>query len=320
MDKAPDAFRTISEVAEVLETPAHVLRFWESRFPQIKPVKRAGGRRYYRPADVALLSGIRQLLHTEGMTIRGVQKVLREQGVRHVALLGGDVSDLDLEVDLELEADLVVPAPMSPPRVVVPMTRRQPEPVRQNTATERMPASEPPEPEVPVVSAAQVAEPVTPRAFPGTPPIGTPIVPREGEGGFIAFSNPRKARHRTMDDPQQPTLPFEGEAPHIWAEPEPPLAAEVTTLRPEPEAPVFSPDAASEAKPKAAAVAKGSAADAGTSHADDASEVPELAGISARLRQLSQPLASERTTALAELHSRLGLFQANDGLDQIASQ
>ena len=85
MDKSPDAFRTISEVAESLETPAHVLRFWESRFPQIRPVKRAGGRRYYRPADVALLSGIRHLLHDEGMTIRGVQKILREQGVRHVA-------------------------------------------------------------------------------------------------------------------------------------------------------------------------------------------------------------------------------------------
>ncbi|WP_241427545.1 MerR family transcriptional regulator [Fertoeibacter niger] len=85
MEKSAEAFRTISEVAEFLETPAHVLRFWESRFPQIRPVKRAGGRRYYRPADVALLSGIRRLLHDEGMTIRGVQKILREQGVRHVA-------------------------------------------------------------------------------------------------------------------------------------------------------------------------------------------------------------------------------------------
>ena len=84
MDKAPDAFRTISEVAEVLDTPAHVLRFWESRFPQIRPVKRAGGRRYYRPSDVALLAGIRLLLHDQGLTIRGVQKVLRESGVRHV--------------------------------------------------------------------------------------------------------------------------------------------------------------------------------------------------------------------------------------------
>ncbi|MDM7931076.1 MerR family transcriptional regulator [Tabrizicola sp.] len=90
MDKSPDAFRTISEVAEVLETPAHVLRFWESRFPQIKPVKRAGGRRYYRPSDMALLSGIKRLLHDEGLTIRGVQKILRDHGVRHVAGLADD--------------------------------------------------------------------------------------------------------------------------------------------------------------------------------------------------------------------------------------
>lgn len=99
MDKSPDAFRTISEVADFLETPAHVLRFWESRFPQIKPVKRAGGRRYYRPADVALLAGIRQLLHQDGMTIRGVQKILRDQGVRHVIALSdpdfGPAMDLD---------------------------------------------------------------------------------------------------------------------------------------------------------------------------------------------------------------------------------
>lgn len=100
MEKSPDAFRTISEVADFLETPAHVLRFWESRFPQIRPVKRAGGRRYYRPADVALLSGIRRLLHDEGMTIRGVQKILREQGVRHVAGL----SDAENTVAETLEA------------------------------------------------------------------------------------------------------------------------------------------------------------------------------------------------------------------------
>jgi DNA-binding transcriptional MerR regulator len=93
MDKAPDAFRTISEVAEVLDTPAHVLRFWESRFPQIRPIKRAGGRRYYRPADVALLAGIRHLLHDQGLTIRGVQKVLRENGVRHVQALSQGLMD-----------------------------------------------------------------------------------------------------------------------------------------------------------------------------------------------------------------------------------
>lgn len=89
MSKSAEAFRTISEVAEVLGTPAHVLRFWESRFTQIRPLKRAGGRRYYRPADVALLAGIRKLLHDDGLTIRGVQKILREHGVRHVARLSG---------------------------------------------------------------------------------------------------------------------------------------------------------------------------------------------------------------------------------------
>jgi DNA-binding transcriptional MerR regulator len=100
MDKSPDAFRTISEVADSLDTPAHVLRFWESRFPQIKPVKRAGGRRYYRPSDVALLTGIKRLLHDEGLTIRGVQKILRDHGVRHVAGLTDDsVSIGDLMTD-----------------------------------------------------------------------------------------------------------------------------------------------------------------------------------------------------------------------------
>jgi len=79
--KSADAFRTISEVAELLDVPKHVLRFWEGKFPQIKPMKRGGGRRYYRPADLELLRGIRALLHTEGYTIKGVQKILREQGV-----------------------------------------------------------------------------------------------------------------------------------------------------------------------------------------------------------------------------------------------
>lgn len=87
MAKSAEAFRTISEVAEWLDTPAHVLRFWENRFSQIRPIKRAGGRRYYRPSDMQLLGGIRKLLYEDGITIRGVQKILREQGVRHVAAL-----------------------------------------------------------------------------------------------------------------------------------------------------------------------------------------------------------------------------------------
>jgi DNA-binding transcriptional MerR regulator len=88
MDKGPDAFRTIREVAQELALPQHVLRFWETRFPQIKPVKRAGGRRYYRPDDVDLLRGIRDLLYGEGYTIRGVQRILKEDGIRFVQAVG----------------------------------------------------------------------------------------------------------------------------------------------------------------------------------------------------------------------------------------
>lgn len=87
MAKAAEAFRTISEVAEALDIPKHVLRFWEGKFTHIRPMKRGGGRRYYRPEDLELLKGIKQLLHGQGFTIRGVQKILREQGVEQVKLL-----------------------------------------------------------------------------------------------------------------------------------------------------------------------------------------------------------------------------------------
>ncbi len=101
MTKSPDAFRTISEVSEWLDTPAHVLRFWESRFSQIKPLKRAGGRRYYRPADMLLLGGIKQLLHEEGITIRGVQKILREKGIKHVLSYSPPLDGVDMSTQEE---------------------------------------------------------------------------------------------------------------------------------------------------------------------------------------------------------------------------
>jgi DNA-binding transcriptional MerR regulator len=92
LNKSPEAFRTISEAAEELDLPQHVLRFWETRFAQIKPMKRGGGRRYYRPADVDLLKGIRHLLYDKGYTIRGVQRILREESVPHVVAIGrGDI-------------------------------------------------------------------------------------------------------------------------------------------------------------------------------------------------------------------------------------
>ncbi len=102
MDKAPGAFRTISEVADEIDVPQHVLRFWESRFAQIRPMKRGGGRRFYRPEDVDLLRGVRHLLYGEGYTIRGVQRILREQGagfVQNVWRIGAELPPPQSEED-----------------------------------------------------------------------------------------------------------------------------------------------------------------------------------------------------------------------------
>lgn len=123
MDKSPDAYRTISEVADELGLPQHVLRFWETRFPQIKPLKRGGGRRYYKPDDIDLVRGIKTLLYSEGYTIKGVQRILKEDGVKPVQMVGrgnafsGERRDIDepdddvftaneMEMDEEPASDL----------------------------------------------------------------------------------------------------------------------------------------------------------------------------------------------------------------------
>ncbi|HEV7252548.1 MAG TPA: MerR family transcriptional regulator [Mesorhizobium sp.] len=109
MDKSPDAFRTISEVAEDLDLPQHVLRFWETRFAQIKPMKRGGGRRYYRPQDVELIKGIRHMLYDQGYTIKGVQRLLRENGHQFVVALGnGDMAAVSV-IAQRRQADLEAP-------------------------------------------------------------------------------------------------------------------------------------------------------------------------------------------------------------------
>ena len=122
--KSAEAFRTISEVATELDVPQHVLRFWESRFAQIKPVKRAGGRRFYRPDDVDLLRGIRALLYVDGLTIRGVQKILKERGLRHVAMMGRGQ----------------VPAPYAPPPPAPePVAEKKPEAKKRPTHLRAVP-------------------------------------------------------------------------------------------------------------------------------------------------------------------------------------
>jgi DNA-binding transcriptional MerR regulator len=116
-EKAPEAFRTISEVAESLTVPQHVLRFWETRFSQIRPMKRGGGRRYYRPADIDLLKGIRHLLYNQGFTIRGVQRILKESGTRHVVGVGREAAKAAEHAAAEEQKTIVLP-PRKPRSIV----------------------------------------------------------------------------------------------------------------------------------------------------------------------------------------------------------
>jgi DNA-binding transcriptional MerR regulator len=117
MDKSPDAFRTISEVAEDLDLPQHVLRFWETRFNQIKPMKRGGGRRYYRPQDVDLIKGIKHMLYEQGYTIKGVQKLLRESGNHFLVAVGsGDVAAIEAIAQRKQAAAAVPLTPAAQPR------------------------------------------------------------------------------------------------------------------------------------------------------------------------------------------------------------
>lgn len=196
MKKSPDAFRTISEVSEWLETPAHVLRFWESRFSQVKPVKRAGGRRYYRPNDMLLLGGIKRLLHEDGMTIRGAQKVLREQGVKNVAALS---QPLTTEADLELTATPV------------------PDPAAPATAAEAPMAVDVPQPPVSGdVAQTDNVVPLSPSGGQQDLPLG-PTEPAEDAPAQDAPGNlgqPPQSDTAT-DQPEPPARQATGDSPHI---------------------------------------------------------------------------------------------------------
>jgi DNA-binding transcriptional MerR regulator len=148
MSKAAEAFRTISEVADDLEIPKHVLRFWEVKFTQIRPMKRGGGRRYYRPEDMELLRGIRHLLHREGYTIKGVQKILKEQGVEAVKVHGRTNNADGASPPLPM-APMIAALPAVPP---VPSVRMKPNSRKGNgtkpTATSAVPATAQAKPEI----------------------------------------------------------------------------------------------------------------------------------------------------------------------------
>ena len=109
MTKSAEAFRTISEVAEWLETETHVLRFWESKFSQIKPVKRAGGRRYYRPKDMLIIGGIKKLLHEDGLTIKGTQRIIKDKGLSYVSNLSKplETDEIIIEESSQIKAKAI---------------------------------------------------------------------------------------------------------------------------------------------------------------------------------------------------------------------
>lgn len=215
MAKSPDAFRTIREVAEWLDTPAHVLRFWESRFNQVKPVKRAGGRRYYRPADMLLIGGIKKLLHVDGMTIKGVQKLLRTEGVKSVAALSQPILDerlakaaaVQLETDppgetIDVEAEEVsVPEPVEEPGATTPQSPTMPAPDMVEPEAET-PAQPDPIPDMPT----DQPEPVTASA---------PEPEPEPEPAAFVDEAPHDA-----PDPE-PSVPLAPPIPHISVPPDP---------------------------------------------------------------------------------------------------
>jgi DNA-binding transcriptional MerR regulator len=191
-DKAPDAYRTISEVAEDLDLPQHVLRFWETRFNQIRPLKRGGGRRYYRPDDVELLKGIRHLLYKEGYTIKGVQRILKEHGVRAVqGIVKAPPADWRPEpADFEAEPpasglvppSLPAPPPPAPAIPSPPFEAVSPAPVPLPAVLAVSPA--------PPIDAPPAAAPLDERAaapWPAPPAAPVPPAPEAPRGQVSMF-------------------------------------------------------------------------------------------------------------------------------------
>lgn len=249
-DKSPDAFRTISEVADHLDLPQHVLRFWETKFPEIRPVKRAGGRRFYRPEDVDLLRAIRHLLYTEGYTIKGVQKVLKDQGTRAIQGMGADLLEGRPVEDLR-QAPAPRSAPASPkaaapaagegaPRGLLGglLPRRRERKPDADFVTD----TEPLFPPVPQASDRAYGTGRDDRAWPrmdAAPERAAPAWDDEAEEAYEPPARPRQPRihppvHAT---PDEPGLPFDDIPPPFEAPRLPPVdfTAELRTGRPAPE-------------------------------------------------------------------------------------
>lgn len=242
MAKSPDAFRTISEVADWLGIQAHVLRFWESKFTQVKPIKRAGGRRYYRPSDMQLLGGIKKLLHDDGLTIKGVQKILREEGMNHVAAMSAPLDELTAsQMD-----DMPDPAarPQTPPAesekgVVLSFesaaektAKNSPEDIEEETESSTQPAEsremEAQETAVPEAAPAEPSDDPVAQDRAAPPPTAPDTQDPEPQADIIAAEDQTEQPPKQTladeplhtDTPTQPD-PDAGEAPSTGSDPLP---------------------------------------------------------------------------------------------------
>ncbi|MEL6449671.1 MAG: MerR family transcriptional regulator [Pseudomonadota bacterium] len=255
MSKSADAFRTISEVADWLGVQTHVLRFWESKFTQVKPVKRAGGRRYYRPADMLLLGGIRKLLHEDGLTIKGVQKILREEGMAYVA----DMSQpLDEETSAQLDGDLVsrmdiedeVAPPATAPEPPIEVAEDPPAPALPVFL--HAPSGDAPKVEaedIPTLTSDFKPEPVAEAPTAPAPVAAAPVEAapeREEEQAPLPFDPPAAPVPEAIETPPEP----------VEAAPEDPVAEVAAASEPAeaaPEEPIAEVAATQEAEPEAVA-------------------------------------------------------------------
>ncbi len=218
MRKSPDAFRTISEVAQDLDLPQHVLRFWETRFSQIKPMKRGGGRRYYRPDDIDLLKGIRHLLYDEGYTIKGVQRILKEQGVRHVI---DSIAESDDGNDAATAHTFAEPQASRPqdyhepnqlevtrPPLVAPRNPALQHPAQNgNNSQAAAPMHAQPSPAHPVAQPMQSA----PAATYTAPPAAAPVTPPSVAAQMPQATTAVQALQQAAANP----IPVQPEPPHI---------------------------------------------------------------------------------------------------------
>ncbi|MDJ0630262.1 MAG: MerR family transcriptional regulator [Rhodobacter sp.] len=296
MDKSREAFRTISEVADWLGTPTHVLRFWESRFSQIKPVKRAGGRRYYRPSDMALLGGIKKLLHDDGLTIRGVQKILREQGVKHVAALSQPLDQAEAVQEAEFAQDV------EPAVETAEVVRLQPsETAEEVSAGTESPEAEPESLEPGIEPEPETAPEPEPESAPEPETLATEAE-AEAEAAAPELEPEAAALEPETEDETPPAMTGIFSSPRLGAAagaaaPEP-AAPAAEPVEPVPEPAGAAPEAVAEATPKPEASPErgpGLAEAVLARLRDGASAEPaDLRPIYDRLTQLRARMASDR--------------------------